>query len=110
MSIDYKLIGSRMKAHRQAEHKTQEQLAEKLSVTVGYVSQLERGVTKISLDTLAEVCTILHCEMSDLITGASTGQETYLRQEFSEKYARLDGGQKKLVLDFMDLLIRQSHP
>ena len=47
MSIDYKLIGSRIKSERIRQKITQEKLAESLDVSVGYVSQLERGITKI---------------------------------------------------------------
>ena len=46
MHVDYKLIGGRIKERRKARGMTQEQLAEALSVTVGYVSQMERGVTR----------------------------------------------------------------
>ena len=48
---------------------TQERLAEALSVSVGYISQIERGVTKINLDTLAAVAAHLNCELSELVTG-----------------------------------------
>ena len=47
---------------------TQERLAEALSVSVGYISQIERGVTKINLDTLAAVAAHLNCELSELVT------------------------------------------
>lgn len=108
MSVDYKLIGGRIKTKRKAAGKTQEQLAEKLSVTVGYVSQLERGVTKISLDTLSEICSILNCDMSFFITGTATGENAYLQDELIEKYSALTQTQKKTILDFIDILIKNS--
>lgn len=108
MSVDYKLIGGRIKTKRKAAGKTQEQLAEKLSVTVGYVSQLERGVTKISLDTLSEICSILNCDMSFFITGTATGENAYLQDELIEKYSALTQTQKKTILDFIDVLIKNS--
>lgn len=108
MSVDYKLIGGRIKAKRKAAGKTQEQLAEKMSVTVGYVSQLERGVTKISLDTLSEICKILGCDMAFLITGTATGESAYLQAELIEKYASLTQIQKRIVLDIIDVLIKNS--
>lgn len=108
MSVDYKLIGGRIKTKRKAAGKTQEQLAEKLSVTVGYVSQLERGVTKISLDTLSEICSILNCDMSFFITGTATEENAYLQDELIEKYSALTQTQKKIILDFIDVLIKNS--
>jgi DNA-binding XRE family transcriptional regulator len=40
MSLDYKLIGSRIKSARKRMGMTQETLAEKIDVSVGYVSQV----------------------------------------------------------------------
>lgn len=108
MSVDYRLIGGRIKAKRKAAGKTQEQLAEKLSVTVGYVSQIERGVTKISLDTLSKICSALNGDMSFFITGTATGQNTYLQDELIEKYSKLDETQKRILLDFIDVLIKNK--
>ena len=51
--MDYGAIGQRIKQVRRSRDMTQERLAEALSVSVGYISQIERGVTKINLDTLA---------------------------------------------------------
>ena len=48
MNIDYKLIGERIKRMRKSNGITQEILAERLNVSIGYVSQVERGITKIS--------------------------------------------------------------
>ena len=42
MVIDYKIIGQRIKNARKAIGMTQEVLAEKADVTVGYISQIER--------------------------------------------------------------------
>lgn len=108
MSVDYKIIGGRIKSKRKAAGKTQEQLAEKLSVTVGYVSQMERGVTKISLDTLSEICSILNCDMSFFITGTATGQNAYLQDELIDKYSKLDETQKRTILDFIDVYIKNN--
>ena len=50
--MDYGAIGQRIKQVRRSRDMTQERLAEALSVSVGYISQIERGVTKINLDWL----------------------------------------------------------
>ena len=50
MNVDYSLIGERIKKTRKMRGMTQDALAERLGVSIGYVSQVERGITKISLD------------------------------------------------------------
>lgn len=72
--MDYGAIGQRIKQVRRSRDMTQERLAEALSVSVGYISQIERGVTKINLDTLAAVAAHLNCELSELVTGVSVLQ------------------------------------
>lgn len=104
MNIDYRLIGSRIKAKRKLIGFTQEKLAEKLDVTVGYVSQLERGVTKISLDLLANISVILECNIADLITESAIASPDYRESEITEKLNRLTPRDKTLVMNFIDLL------
>ncbi len=86
---------------------TQENLAEKLDVSVGYVSQIERGVTKISLDTLAEISNVLKCDIAKLITGTVIGGENYMSAELNECYASLDKRDRQLLSDFIKLLARR---
>ncbi len=74
MSVDYQTIGRRIKDKRKALHQTQDHLAEALGVSVGYISQIERGVTKVNLDTLSKIATHLSCELSELLTGTVPAQ------------------------------------
>lgn len=108
MSVDYKLIGSRIRERRKSQKKTQEMLAEALSVSVGYVSQIERGVTKVSLDTLSNICFFLSCDLSQLLSGANPQQQAYLNAELEEASKKLNDQQKKFLLAFIDLLSNNS--
>ena len=107
-NIDYKLIGSRIKAERNMRGLTQENLAEKLDVSVGYVSQIERGITKISLDTLAEISVILDCDIAKLITGTVIDSENYKSAELNAYLASLDRRDRQLLLDFIKLLATRN--
>ena len=48
---------------------TQEQLAELMDVTPGYVGQIERGVTNVTLLTIAKVAFALGVDPADLVHG-----------------------------------------
>lgn len=87
---------------------TQENLAEKLDVSVGYVSQIERGITKISLDTLAEISVILDCDIAKLITGTVIDGENYKSAELNAYLASLDRRDRQLLLDFIKLLATRN--
>lgn len=87
-----------MKERRREMGRTQDDLAEFLGVSVGYVSQLERGVTKINLDTLAAVAGWLECGIGELVTGVDSGRQDYLIEEIAAICRRMDDRQKRLLL------------
>ncbi len=107
MAIDYKILGNRIKTQRIAKGTTQEHFAEHLDVSVGYISQMERGITKISLDRLASVADYLECDMSILLDGVSSGRQDYLDKDFNNLYRRLSAYEKKiltsLVKEYVDI-------
>ena len=104
MSVDFKLIGQRIQAARKAKRITQEMIAEKLFVSVGYISQIERGITKVNLETLSEICAILACDPGTILSGTGGGTQTYLEAEFVEKFKKLNEKQRKAVIVLMDAL------
>lgn len=106
MNVDYKLIGLRIREQRRALGKTQEKLAEFLSVSVGYVSQVERGVTKVSLDTLCRISSFLSCDPSIFLSGSVPQQKNYLHNEFENTFHRLNERQKKMLMDMIHVIVK----
>ena len=108
MNIDYKLIGTKIKTRRKELRITQEILAEELSVSIGYVSQVERGVTRISLDLLAQISGILKCDIAYFVSGTAISESGYLKNELTERFNLLSAAQKKLVIGIVDLMLDES--
>ena len=106
MSIDYKLLGKRIKNARLSVKKTQEKSAEHLGVSVGYISQIERGVTKISLDTLAQLSEFVETEMAILITGVAVTDKKYMFDEVSINVSQLSPKERQILNDIAMLLIK----
>jgi len=102
MSIDFKLIGSRIQTTRKKAGKTQEWLAEQIDVSVGYISQIERGITKINLETLGEICTVLDRDIAYIVSGTTKEQSGYLRNEITEKFALLSERDKKIIINLIE--------
>ena len=103
MNVDYKLIGERIQRVRKSRGMTQEIMAEKLDVSIGYVSQVERGITKISLDLLGAISSILDWDVASLISGSAVNSEIYLNSEIIEEISRLNNRQKKYILSIIKL-------
>ena len=67
--INYSMIGKHIKIARKARHMTQEMLAEKMDVSLGYIGQIERGDKLLNLERLAQICLILQVPIEDMIAG-----------------------------------------
>lgn len=109
MAVDYKLIGARVKSVRKQCGKTQERLAEELYVTVGYISQIERGITKVNLETLSEIAALLNCEVSYLVTGVQINNEQYLNSEIINKIEKLSPKEKQMVNEIVELILKYNN-
>ena len=69
MKVDYVLLGTRIKEQRQRRMLTQQQLAEKVSLTPGFISRIETGKKKPSLEVLLSICEALNITLNDLVVG-----------------------------------------
>lgn len=98
MHIDYKLIGERIQKARKSRGLTQESMAEKLNVSIGYVSQVERGITKISLDLLGAISTILDCDVAAFVSESALHSHEYMESELLNEIRKLDQKKKKFIL------------
>lgn len=103
MNIDYKLIGERIKRERKSQGLTQEVLAERLNVSIGYVSQVERGITKISLDLLGAISTVLNCNIATLVTESAIHSSGYMESEILNEVRKLDEKKRKYILNVIKL-------
>ena len=65
--LDYKNIGRRIRHYRKRRGYTQEQLGLSINTSGAYISNIERGVKKPSLDNLASIADILDVTVNDMI-------------------------------------------
>ena len=112
MNIDYKLIGSRIKEKRKIKKYTQEVLAEHMNVTVGYISQIERGITRVNLDTLAQISNILECDIASLITSSNITNSDYLTTDITVLLRQLDSSERNILYQLLLTYLTQKkiHP
>ena len=89
MGIDYKLLGKNIKYYRKQKQLTQEQMAEQLDLSLGFISQVERGITKMSLDTLVDVCDLLGCSAAELLDNVQINREKTELDDFLSLYEKL---------------------
>ena len=97
MALDYTIIGSRLKKARTDKNLTQEKLAEKLDVSIAFLSRIERGNSHISLKRLSEVCDILGVTEGYILNGASSTSNNYLTSEFNDVLNSSSHDKQKLI-------------
>ena len=71
-SEDRVRVGARLRASRQAQRLTIEQLATATSLTKGFISRVERDETSPSVATLVTICQVLSLPIGSLFAGAET--------------------------------------
>ena len=76
--MNYEEIGKRIRKYRKLKKLSQEQLAEKINISTTHMSHIETGSTKLSLQVLVDLATILEVNTDDLIfekKGESTNKK-----------------------------------
>ena len=97
MALDYTIIGERLKKARTDKNMTQEKLAEKLDVSVAFLSRIERGNSHINLRRLSEICDILEVTEGFILNGVSSKSKNYLIFEFNNILNSVTPEKQKLI-------------
>ena len=105
-----KNIGKKIKLARSKAEYTQEQLAEKLSLSPRYISQLERGIAFGSATTIINICKALNINSDflfhDLINNNTTVLDNITDDKFLEDYLKLNEDNKTIISAFTNELIK----
>lgn len=67
MTVNYKIIGTRIKELRKAKGWTQATLAEISGIEPSNISHIERAATKVSLPTLLSIANALNTTLDELV-------------------------------------------
>lgn len=97
MALDYTIIGQRIKQARLAKNLTQEDLAEKIDISVAFLSRVERGNSHINLKRLNQLCRLLDVSEGYILNGASSNSTNYLEQEFAQLLKSCSPEKQKLI-------------
>jgi transcriptional regulator with XRE-family HTH domain len=74
-------IGERIRNLRHLSNLTKEELAERAGLTKGFISQVERDLTSISLDSLIQILEVLDENISDFFQNDSEEKIVYREKE-----------------------------
>ena len=100
----YKSLGDVFKKYRIKNHLTQENIAEKLGISVKYISRIENGTGGVKLERLVNYFNILgiipNIAFGDLIKNEKLNYQL----ELSKKVEDLSDSEIKFIIGFIDLM------
>lgn len=99
MAVDYSIIGERIKNARKACNMTQENLSEKMDVSIAFLSRIERGSSQINLKRLSQICEILGTSEVEILNGTCSDSPVYLSNEFAKLLLNCSSTKQRLIYD-----------
>ena len=105
MTIDYRLLGKRIREYREERNLTQEELGFAIKTSASYVSRIERAVKKPSLEKLVDIAEILGITVNDLIYSPATQHPISKKSNFLKRISQFAPDKQTLLLDNLDSIV-----
>ena len=104
--VDYKVIGSRIKGFRVAAGLTQENVAERVGITVVYLSKIENGHVRPTIDLLQAICTVINCDLGGIFCDVSPAAQGYQNERVLELFHSCSPEVKPIALNLLAQLAK----
>lgn len=98
--VDLVEIGKRIQGRRKQMGLTQEQLADKMDVSIQMVSNLERGNKSVRIENLIKLSEILNISTDYILTGKETAEDMQVLIEQMTSLSQKERKMMKLLMDF----------
>ncbi len=102
---DLKEIGIRIVERRKELKLTQEQVAERMNVSIQMISNIERGNKAIKIDNLLKLCNILKTSTDYILTGKRTDNDF---DTLTDKISQLTDSDYKMIEMLVDYRLNDN--
>lgn len=99
--MNYYEIGQRIRRIRKAHNLSQEELAEKVNISVTHMSHIETGNTKLSLPVLVAIAGTLAVRTDDLLFEASPATSSAALEDIARVLESCTAGQAQCIADIV---------
>lgn len=106
VDLDNHQIGGRIRTIRLKNGMTQEQLAEAANLSVPYISHIERGFKRPSLETLMRVAGALHVTADCLLSGLQPADRNAFLKDIEELLDDCSLRERRVLLEVASALKR----
>lgn len=97
--MDYYKIGQKIRKMRKAHGLSQEELAEKVTISTTHMSHIETGNTKLSLQVLVDIAAALEVRTDDLLNDTSALSTSTAMDEIISILNRCTAKEAKIIAD-----------
>lgn len=97
--MNYYEIGQRIRKYRKASNLSQEQLAEKVGISVTHMSHIETGNTKLSLPVLVDIADTLSVQTDAIIYEIPQSNKTTVTQELADIINSCSTNKLNVIID-----------
>lgn len=106
--MNLKAVGRRIKQAREVKGLTQEQLAEKVSLSASHMSVIERGIKPPKLETFVEIANVLEIDANSILTDVLSVSNKIVSSQVSARLSALPPAKQKKILRVLDTLIQET--
>ena len=111
-----RVIGDALRARRQGQHRTLREVSTAANVSLGYLSEIERGQKEASSELLAAICDALGARLSEVLGEVSDtlalaeGMEGVLAPVSGEPTQQSEAPIRKVADGNVSVSVRQDSP
>ena len=98
-------IVNKFQEYRQKNHLTQNQVAELTNLEPRHISQIERGLSKGSIDTLLKLCNAYHITPDIILYDLLDDDVKNSISIYEENFKKLSKRDKESILHFIDFFL-----
>lgn len=106
--MSLKTIGQNIRAHRQSQHMSIEELAFKAELSKNYLSLVERGQKTPSLETLISIANALHVSADQILCDVVDAGFKVRSTVLSERIEKVSPARRKLIYNVLEALLQED--
>ena len=101
MSVNFKLIGRRVREVRSERGMSQQELAARCKTSAQYLSQIENGRKQASLQVLVAVAEVLEISLNELLTGNQVNNPLEYQRDMVRLLADCSSYEKRVLFEML---------
>ncbi len=108
MNMDFSNIGKRLQETRMQNKISQKEMAEKLDISISYISQLEKGKVNTEFENFVKICDFLNVSIYEVLNEKNENIIRYMDKELYELIIKCSIEKQKFIYNMVKLLLKNQ--